>query len=81
MSMIYGKSARDWLDFADDALHSLNVLLCSNARTADSMSLFSPYSIADEYGRPFIILKEQQAKARIKGLEAQKVMYGSRVTE
>lgn len=26
----------------------------------------------DEYGRPFIILKEQQAKARIKGLEAQK---------
>jgi len=28
--------------------------------------------IFDEYGRPFIILKEQQAKARIKGLEAQK---------
>ena len=28
--------------------------------------------IFDEYGRPFIILKEQQQKARIKGLEAQK---------
>lgn len=28
--------------------------------------------IYDEYGRPFIILKEQQAKARLKGLEAQK---------
>mmetsp|Transcript_752 Transcript_752/g.1134 ORF Transcript_752/g.1134 Transcript_752/m.1134 type:complete len:543 (-) Transcript_752:356-1984(-) len=28
--------------------------------------------IYDEYGRPFIILKEQQAKARVKGLEAQK---------
>ena len=28
--------------------------------------------IADEYGRPFIILKEQQAKTRIKGLEATK---------
>ena len=26
----------------------------------------------DEYGRPFIILKEQQAKARVKGLEATK---------
>ena len=28
--------------------------------------------VFDEYGRPFIILKEQQAKARVKGLEAQK---------
>ena len=28
--------------------------------------------VYDEYGRPFIILREQQAKARIKGLEAQK---------
>mmetsp|Transcript_27933 Transcript_27933/g.33975 ORF Transcript_27933/g.33975 Transcript_27933/m.33975 type:complete len:544 (+) Transcript_27933:191-1822(+) len=28
--------------------------------------------IYDEYGRPFIILKEQQAKARVKGLDAQK---------
>lgn len=28
--------------------------------------------IFDEYGRPFIILREQQAKARIKGIEAQK---------
>lgn len=28
--------------------------------------------IYDEYGRPFIILKEQQAKNRVKGLEAQK---------
>eukprot|EP01006_Ploeotia_vitrea_P055038 TRINITY_DN67951_c1_g2_i1.p1 TRINITY_DN67951_c1_g2~~TRINITY_DN67951_c1_g2_i1.p1 ORF type:complete len:537 (+),score=33.56 TRINITY_DN67951_c1_g2_i1:55-1665(+) len=28
--------------------------------------------VFDEYGRPFVILREQQAKARIKGLEAQK---------
>lgn len=28
--------------------------------------------VYDEYGRPFIILREQQAKARIKGLEAQR---------
>ncbi|KAJ1447614.1 chaperonin Cpn60/TCP-1 family [Pelagophyceae sp. CCMP2097] len=28
--------------------------------------------VFDEYGRPFIILREQQAKSRIKGLEAQK---------
>ena len=27
---------------------------------------------ADEYGRPFVILKEQQAKARVKGAEATK---------
>ncbi len=29
--------------------------------------------VFDEYGRPFIILREQQAKHRLKGLEAQKV--------
>jgi T-complex protein 1 subunit epsilon len=29
--------------------------------------------IFDEYGRPFIILREQQAKSRIRGKEAQKV--------
>lgn len=28
--------------------------------------------IFDEYGRPFIILREQQQQARIKGMEAQK---------
>merc|ERR1719353_914301 len=28
--------------------------------------------VYDEYGRPFVILREQQAKARLKGLEAQK---------
>ncbi len=28
--------------------------------------------VFDEYGRPFIILREQQEKARIKGLDAQK---------
>jgi len=28
--------------------------------------------IYDEYGRPFVVLKEQQAKARVKGLEATK---------
>lgn len=29
--------------------------------------------VFDEYGRPFIILREQQAANRLKGLEAQKV--------
>ena len=28
--------------------------------------------VFDEYGRPFIIIKEQEAKSRLKGLEAQK---------
>ena len=33
----------------------------------------SQFSIgSDEYGRPFVILKEQQAKARVKGIEATK---------
>ena len=31
--------------------------------------------VFDEYGRPFVVLREQQAKARIKGLEAQKVSW------
>ena len=31
--------------------------------------------VFDEYGRPFVILREQQNKARIKGLEAQKVEF------
>lgn len=30
------------------------------------------FVITDEYGRPFIILKEQQAKGRVKGIEATK---------
>jgi T-complex protein 1 subunit epsilon len=29
----------------------------------------------DEYGRPFIILREQEAKKRTKGLEAHKVRH------
>ena len=29
----------------------------------------------DEYGRPFIILKEQDSKTRIKGIAAIKVYY------
>ena len=31
----------------------------------------------DEYGRPFIIVKEQQMKGRLKGIAAQKVSYAS----
>lgn len=30
----------------------------------------------DEYGRPYIIVREQGAKSRLKGLEAQKVRVG-----
>jgi T-complex protein 1 subunit epsilon len=29
----------------------------------------------DEYGRPFLIVREQQAKGRLKGLAAQKVSF------
>ena len=29
----------------------------------------------DEYGRPLIILREQERKSRISGIEAQKVFY------
>lgn len=29
----------------------------------------------DEYGRPFIILREQQKKSRVSGIEAQKVLF------
>lgn len=39
--------------------------------TASSSRHFSSQQL-DEYGRPFIILKEQQAKARVKGLDATK---------
>ena len=39
-------------------------------RTAGASAKMS--MVFDEYGRPFIILKEQQAKSRIKGLQAQK---------
>ena len=35
--------------------------------------------IFDEYGRPFIILREQQAQARIRGKEAQKVRMISEI--
>jgi T-complex protein 1 subunit epsilon len=28
--------------------------------------------VFDEYGRPFVILREQQQKSRIKGIEAQR---------
>jgi T-complex protein 1 subunit epsilon len=32
--------------------------------------------VFDEYGRPFIIIKEQEKKSRLTGLEAQKVGGG-----
>jgi hypothetical protein len=32
--------------------------------------------VFDEYGRPFVILREQQAKNRLKGIDAQKVLHG-----
>lgn len=31
----------------------------------------------DEYGRPFIIIREQDKKKRTKGLEAHKVSYNT----
>ena len=36
------------------------------------MSMF-----VDEYGRPIIILREQDKKARVKGAEARKVSYSA----
>jgi T-complex protein 1 subunit epsilon len=29
----------------------------------------------DEYGRPFIVIKEQDSKTRIKGIDAIKVLF------
>ena len=29
----------------------------------------------DEYGRPFIIIRDQEKKTRLKGIDAQKVRY------
>lgn len=42
--------------------------LASQVRLRDKMNV-----TYDEYGRPFIILREQANKRRVKGLEAQKV--------
>lgn len=40
----------------------------------------APQAIAfDEFGRPFIILKEQEKKRRLTGLDAQKVGFQSHV--
>lgn len=36
------------------------------------ISMFESPCLPDEYGRPFVILKEQQAKNRVKGVEATK---------
>ena len=45
----------------------------SFSHTFTTLSLLPILSYqSDEYGRPFIILKEQQAKARVKGMEATK---------
>merc|ERR1711959_373179 len=38
----------------------------------DSLHVASMSLAFDEYGRPFLIVKEQQAKGRLKGLAAQK---------
>lgn len=29
--------------------------------------------VFDEYGRPFVIIRDQESKSRLKGLDAQKV--------
>lgn len=61
----------------DPTMHTVEKRRCYSHQNS-----FSPYicyiltlsyvTSVDEYGRPFIILKEQQAKARVKGLEATK---------
>jgi hypothetical protein len=45
------------------------LVLCSQLL---SVGLPLQSMVYDEYGRPFVILREQQAQGRIKGLEAQK---------
>ena len=32
--------------------------------------------VFDEYGRPFVIIRDQESKSRLKGLDAQKVRFG-----
>lgn len=47
-------------------------LATSRCRSSATGPHTSSFFFTDEYGRPFIILKEQQAKSRVKGLEATK---------
>lgn len=47
-------------------LPSISILNIESKKEPDMSLVF------DEYGRPFIILREQQQKARIKGIDAQK---------
>ena len=39
------------------------------------MSVGNALYATDEYGRPFIIVKEQQKKSRLSGIEAIKVSF------
>ena len=61
--------ARSWsllaIHNSTDFTRLLTVLL---SRLISLLYLF----LQDEYGRPFIILRQQQEQARIKGVEAQK---------
>lgn len=44
-----------------------------NAKKSGKADQFNSYMTFDEYGRPFIILKEQEDREQITGLEVMKV--------
>lgn len=72
MSMVYGK-----LLTVVTVLFFVRTLVITPCHSLSLLSFTHSFShsfvsSSDEYGRPFIILKEQQAKARVKGLEATK---------
>lgn len=53
---------------AKESLTHIDSSPANTINTSDKMNV-----TYDEYGRPFIILREQANKSRVKGLEAQKV--------
>ena len=67
-----------WLHFVFGSMllcqrFQIAVRYSSQGATNSLIRLSVVIDFPDEYGRPFVILREQQAKARVKGLEAVRV--------
>lgn len=76
-SVVRGSGRRAWVQLPRRS--GLHRFLLARHTTAffvfPSRAPFPPRMslVFDEYGRPFILMREQESKSRIKGLEAQKV--------
>jgi hypothetical protein len=70
--------ATEWPSDATAAVAAAAAVLAGRHCARDQEAILTRHTFpstllqTDEYGRPFIILKEQQAKARITGIEATK---------